>query len=54
MAFNRQRSNINTIIDTILSLKYNGICPVYHFRSYLDNMLCKLLKQFELKMLHGS
>lgn len=42
MTYDIERSNVNTIINTIRSLKYNGGYPAFQFTSYLHNLIDQL------------
>ena len=42
MAYDMERSNVTTIINTIRSLKYNGGYPAFQYISYLHNLLDQL------------
>ena len=42
MTYNIERSNVNTIINTIRSLKYNSGYPAFQFTNYLHNLIDQL------------
>ena len=65
MIYDMERSNVNTIINTIRSLKYNGSYPAFQYTSYIHNLLDQphpvdlqthdaILKQTILDILAGT